>query len=479
MQQAAFALWLALAMVVTGSATVLAQEQTAPSGLHLAFGPDASSQMRVSWLGPDGADARLEIRPDGASGFDRTVEATSQGPPGSAQVSYHAEATDLEPNTTYEYRVAIDEQVSDVHTFTTGPAPGTEVDATITAFADHGTVDPANSRADGENPQRVTDLAAELDPVFHLHAGDTSYAEGDPRQWNAYFEQIEPLASKAPYMAVPGNHEREEPLGFQQYATRFNTATEDHGLWYSFQYGSVLVVGLNSERACVARAANEAVVGMDEADDCETGEPVDPYKPQLSFVEETLQAAAEDPSIDWRLLVSHHLFWSSSSHAGSIGLQDHYMPLMDRYGVDIVVQAHDHVYERSKPLHDRSVNQTGIVYLTNGAAGSGTYGFSEDQPTWSAFRDNDHYGVLVLEIQGDELHGRFETLDDGAIDAFDLVNVDDHGVRMMGDGLSPDEAAENDAEADEGATAPAPGLVAAIAAVGIAVLVRGSSGPRP
>lgn len=456
---------LVLALVCAGAGSALAQDQLQPSGLHLAFGQDASSEVRVSWLGPDGSTAQLEIREPGADEFTQTFDATRQRPMGSAQVSYHAQATDLEPDTTYEYRVTIDQQRSDVSTFTTAPAPGTEANVTITAFADHGTVDPANTRADGDNPQRVLEQAADIDPTVHLHAGDTSYAEGDARQWDKYFEQIEPLASKAPYMAVPGNHEREEPQGFAQYAARFNTATEDEGLWYSFQYGNVLVVGINSERACVASTTNDAAVGMDEADDCETGEPVDPYEPQLAFVNETLSEAADDPTIDWRILLTHHLFWSSSDHAGAIGLKDHYMPIMERNGVDVVVQGHDHVYERTKTLADRDVNQTGIVYLTNGAAGSGHYGFSEDKPIWSAFRDNEHYGTLVLEIQGDRLDGRFETLEDGPVDEFALTNVQG-GVDYAGNGS----AGEGEIVTDTETTGvPAPGTVLVVVALAVAV----------
>jgi 3',5'-cyclic AMP phosphodiesterase CpdA len=454
--------WLAVALVVSGAGSVLAQEDNGPSGIHLAVGENASTAVEVSWLGPPGLEARLDIRETGQDEFERSIVAESEQPPGSAKDAYHATVDELEPDTTYEYRVEIDDSVSKTRTFETAPEPANATNVMVTAFADHGTVDPANTRADGDAPIAVTELTAELEPDLHVHPGDTSYAEGDARQWNEYVEQLEPLASQTPYMAVPGNHEREEPQGFEQYDARFETETSDDGLWYSVRYGNVIVVGLNSERACEAGTANEA-------DDCETGEPVDPYEPQLSFVEDALASAAEDPSIDWRILASHHLFYSSSEHAGAIGLKDHYMPLVDEYGVDVVVQGHDHVYERSKPLQEREVTTNGTVYLTNGAAGAGHYEFSDDRPTWSAYRDNEHYGTLVLALGNDTLEGRFVTLEDGTIDAFTVENVDE-GVRYV----NATDGASDNLVGDTVNPSPVWGALPLVTAVGLAIATRRS-----
>lgn len=464
---------LVAGLLAAGLVNAAAAQQPATtevSGVHLAYGSNPATEMTVTWTGPPSASGQLEVGQ--GDELNRTFEATSTIPNGSSRAVYHATATDLSPDTTYSYRTIVGQSTSEVRQFTTAPAPGEAVNLTITAFADHGTVHPANSRADGDNPTRVTELAADQEPTFHLHAGDTSYAEGDPNQWNTYLDQIEPLASTVPYMAVPGNHEREEPQGFSQYADRFKLPTEDRGLWWSFQYGNVLVVGLNSERACTASGTSEATVGGDPADDCETSGPVDPYEPQFEFFRDQLAQAAEDPSIDWRILLTHHLFWSSSSHAGAKGFKEHYLPLIDEYDVDLVVQGHDHVYERSKTLAGEDLEAPGTVYLTNGAGGSGNYGWAGDQPQWSAYRDNDHYGSIVLEIGPERLDGRFETLEDGAIDEFELVNVEDGGVRYAGDGTAVAGDPPADENDEEASTVPGPGIAAVLASLAAIALLR-------
>ncbi len=440
-----------------------------PAGIHLAFGADASTEMTVSWLGPADATARVEY------GIDEpdvnSVDGEPTTPIGSSQAAYVARITGLEPATTYLYRVVMTSGTSEEHAFTTAPEPGSRSEVTITAFADHGTVHPANTRADGDNPMRVLEQAAAMDPTFHLHAGDTSYAEGDPFQWNLYFDQIEPLASKAPYMAVPGNHEREGAQGFHQYDTRFHPPEAEDGRWWAFQHGDILVLGLASERACMSSPVSTATLNADEADDCETSEPVEAYPPQLEWFEQTLEAAADDPTIRWRIVLTHHLFWSSSVHAGARGLVEHYMPLMDEHGVDVVVQGHDHVYERTKLLADGELSETGILYLTNGAAGSGNYDWAGDEPDFTAARDNEHYGTLVLEINGDQLDGRFVALDGTVIDSFRAVSAEEGGVRMVDGNASADQGAAHEApgESDD---MPLPLAITVLALVGAVALRR-------
>ena len=44
-----------------------------------------------------------------------------------------------------------------------------------------------------------------------LHIGDLAYATGYESEWDRFMSQIEPLSSRAPYMTMQGNHERDYP----------------------------------------------------------------------------------------------------------------------------------------------------------------------------------------------------------------------------------------------------------------------------
>ncbi|GER43662.1 purple acid phosphatase 27 [Striga asiatica] len=56
--------------------------------------------------------------------------------------------------------------------------------------------------------QIIKDLK-NIDIVFHI--GDLAYSNGYISQWDQFTAQVEPIASKVPYMVASGNHERDWP----------------------------------------------------------------------------------------------------------------------------------------------------------------------------------------------------------------------------------------------------------------------------
>ncbi|KAI9079444.1 hypothetical protein K1719_038526 [Acacia pycnantha] len=56
--------------------------------------------------------------------------------------------------------------------------------------------------------QLIKDLD-NIDIVFHI--GDITYANGYISQWDQFTSQVEPIASRVPYMIASGNHERDVP----------------------------------------------------------------------------------------------------------------------------------------------------------------------------------------------------------------------------------------------------------------------------
>jgi hypothetical protein len=63
---------------------------------------------------------------------------------------------------------------------------------------------------------------------------------------------------------------------------------------------------------------------------------------QYEFIKDDLKRASENSSINWIVVYSFRSFYSSNTtHPGLDELQDLYHPLFDKYGVDIVLQAHN------------------------------------------------------------------------------------------------------------------------------------------
>jgi hypothetical protein len=72
---------------------------------------------------------------------------------------------------------------------------------------------------------------------------------------------------------------------------------------------------------------------------------------QTAWLESTLAAARSDPSIDWVIAQMHQIACSSSAtgNGSDLGIRQEWLPLFDRYQVDLVLNGHDHDYERSFP----------------------------------------------------------------------------------------------------------------------------------
>lgn len=72
---------------------------------------------------------------------------------------------------------------------------------------------------------------------------------------------------------------------------------------------------------------------------------------QTLWLERTLAAARSNPSIDWIVVQMHQDALSSSTENSSdLGIRQAWVPLFDRYQVDLVLAGHSHDYERSFPV---------------------------------------------------------------------------------------------------------------------------------
>jgi hypothetical protein len=348
------------------------------AGLHLQFGSDASSQMTVSWhtLQPVQRPRVLLGRIDGA--LERVVEArtVSYRDAKSGQVVYahHATIGGLRADSSYLYAALHEDAAPRLATFRT--APRGRARFTFTSFGDQGTptlgrlVEPPSDAA-GVGPFYVNDnlgspasadttLGVEQQqPLFHLFNGDLCYANlahDRVRAWWEFWENNSRSASHRPWMPSAGNHENElgnGPIGYQAYQTFFSVPqaagqTElTRGLWYAFTAGSVRVVSI----------ANDDVVYQDGGDSYVRGYS---HGAQKAWLEAELAASRSNPEIDWIVICMHQVAISTADrfNGADLGIREEWVPLFDKYGVDLVVCGHEHHYERSHPIRGRERNLT-------------------------------------------------------------------------------------------------------------------------
>ena len=76
---------------------------------------------------------------------------------------------------------------------------------------------------------------------------------------------------------------------------------------------------------------------------------------QYEFVKSDLAQASNTNKIDWIIVCGYQPFYTSPTvHLAPGNLRDLYPPLFEKYGVDLVITAHNHNYQRTYPLYSDS-----------------------------------------------------------------------------------------------------------------------------
>jgi 3',5'-cyclic AMP phosphodiesterase CpdA len=192
-----------------------------------------------------------------------------------------------------------------------------------------------------------------------LLLGDNVYPSGDPTKLpDTVFEPFAAvLDGGADLMAILGNHDVQKGRGDEQME-----ALGMPGRYWAEEHGDVLIVGIDSN----------------EIDD----------PAQLQFLEEAL--ASTDAT--WRIVAVHHPPYSAGYQGSSIDVREKLAPLLQRYGVQLVLSGHDHDYQRSVPID-------GVTYVVSGGA-SGTRRTGEDDFTAVAYS---WHNFVDIAVTGDRL----------------------------------------------------------------------------
>jgi hypothetical protein len=247
-----------------------------PSGVHLAYGSDPTTEMAVTWqLNFPVSQPYLHLGTSPASLTEKipaelkTLKTSFPGQSLLQQYYFQARAASLQPDTTYYYAIGYEGNPGSLlNSFKTAPPPGSDTPFTFTAFGDQAVNAHANAMSSAVAAQK---------PAFHLLAGDIAYADNDgrgfrpsvaetttadaysPLVWNSYLAQITPVASQIPWMVTMGNHDIEalySPDGYGGQVSRFafpGNGPEICPAVYSFTYENVAFLALDVDRSAAAK----------------------------------------------------------------------------------------------------------------------------------------------------------------------------------------------------------------------------------
>jgi predicted phosphodiesterase len=197
---------------------------------------------------------------------------------------------------------------------------------------------------------------------FVITLGDNLYTGSQPSDFDKGFAVPYKvlLAAGVPFYATLGNHDATNERFYKPF--NMNGAN-----YYTYKKGSVRFFALDTNY-------------MDEK--------------QVAWLETQLRNAGNG---NWKICYFHHALYSSGKfHGPATDLRKVLEPLFVRYGVDVVLAGHEHVYERLLP-------QQGIYYFTEGASGELRAGNLAPSPMTAKGFDADR-SFLLIEISGDDLY---------------------------------------------------------------------------
>lgn len=259
-----------------------------------------------------------------------------------------------------------------------------------------------------EDAEHTLDNIVGSDPELVLGLGDYSY-DTTADCWLDIIEPINDITKIAIgnheyiiYNPTYGNDSYRLPSLLTEYMRHFSLTDQ----YYSFDFQNVHFLVMSSEDSF--------------SEDSE----------QYDFVKDDLEKAFTNSSIKWIVTYFHNPVYSSpNQHVPNFSFRDIYHPIFDQYNVDLVLQAHNHNYQRSYPLEynqSDSANPTvtttektnyvdpqGPIFVVVGTGGHSLYDLDDRSP-FNVYQTANDYGFLNIDISndGDTLEATFYANED-------------------------------------------------------------------
>jgi Calcineurin-like phosphoesterase len=308
----------------------------------------------------------------------------------------------LTVGTTYTFKVWARDAAGNIDptpaTFTFTPSDGTTPPPGTTAhFAGAGDIATGGGQNDTLTGNLIKQLRVEHPDLRVFTAGDNAYQDGTLAQFNNYYHPVWG-SFKDITSPTPGNHDWHTPQA-QGYRDYFGTVTNLRSVnptWYAYNLGAWRVYALDSESTMAIGSS------------------------QYNFVQQDLLANSR-PCM---LAYWHHPVISSGMHGNSPNARPMF-ELMDKpeYDVDLVLNGHDHNYERFGNITidpnngDFKADPAGIREIVVGTGGANLRSMPTTQ-TGSEKRLSSTHGVLHLTLEETRYTGEFRATSGSIADSF-------------------------------------------------------------
>lgn len=286
----------------------------------------------------------------------------------------------------------------------TSPTPAVSATATAGSSSGAATLAPPSSapasavtlitagdiaRCDAQDDESTAALAATY-PGTILVLGDNAYEDGSRREYqDCYQPSWGRLLDRT--LAVPGNHDH-QTADAQGYFDYFGAhAGPDKRGWYAQTLGAWRLITLDSECSAVGGCGRRS--------------------PQYQWLATELNEHASPCTV-----VAFHRPRYSSGYHGDFARVDPLWRLVVDAGADIVLNGHEHSYERLGPMDaDGHADASGVEAFIVGTGGAPLRGFRKVLET-SQVRIDDRHGVLVLQLADGGFDWAFRSTPDDTVE---------------------------------------------------------------
>jgi acid phosphatase type 7 len=396
-----------------------------PDRIVLTFGGDPTRSQAVTWrTAPSVGEAVAEI----AVAVDspalhlgaRTVRGVTTPLEAENGLAHHHSVvfTDLRPNTLYAYRVGGSGTWSEWFQFRT--AATTFIPFSFLYFGD------AQNAVKSHFSRTIRQAALDLpDARLMVLAGDlVNLRDGShDDEWGEWFEAGGWLHGMIPSLPAPGNHEYVDSVNEMgeewrslsphwpvQFTLPGNGPEGMEGTAYWVDFQGVRFIAMNSVEAVYDDAPDRA-------------------EHQAAWLESVLQ---DNPN-RWTVVTFHHPVFSVARGRDNPALQRHWQPLFEQFGVDLVLQGHDHSYGRGSNLGEGTMTwtgHTGTMYVVS-VAGPKMYFASDDAREVLDRIGEDTQLFQTIRVEWDRLVYESRTTTGTLYDAFELHKVEGAPNRLV------------------------------------------------
>ncbi|MDB4582556.1 metallophosphoesterase family protein [Draconibacterium sp.] len=238
---------------------------------------------------------------------------------------------------------------------------------------------------------------------FILYAGDI-VSRSTEDYWNEFFYAGNWIFGTMPSVPTPGNHEYDkheegQPRTFSKHWNQIFVNPDNHpenlkGRTYYIDYQGVRFVSIDSP-----------AMGNNEEDGKNT----------IQWLHKVL---SDNPN-QWTILFTHYPVYSCSQGRNSEEYRNALKPILEKYGVDLVLQGHDHTYCRGQNLEGLGEGCKNPPMYMVSVSGPKMYGLNVNK--WSDRVASETQLYQNIEVNNNTINVEVFTVTGDLYDSFSLL----------------------------------------------------------